>query len=170
MIIILLLIAVVFVICWFCFYIDTDGKNKDKKEAAKYIFGGGSVLGAVVSAVVVGFVFITFTAGSYSNYLNLRAFYDSTIEQYATAVEMYQDKAVIDIEKAAFTDLKYQGYQDNIHELIMDLRERIIRYNEDVISKRIMSKNPFFNWIIVNVDDDMKLMSMKTANTTTVKN
>jgi len=108
-------------------------------------------------------LYICVCGTSYGSYIDTRTFYDATIEQYASAVEMYEDKAVIDIESAAFTDLKYQGYQDNVSGLILSLRRSIIKYNKKLISKRIMKKNLFFNWLIVAPDDDMKILKMSTA-------
>lgn len=119
---------------------------------------------SVISGIILSIFFGIFSGLSYSEYISMRSFYDSTIEQYSASIEMYQDKAIIDVESAAWSDLKYQGYQDNIHELIINLRGRIINYNENLISKRVMKKNPFFSWIIVNPDDNMKVLKMKTAN------
>jgi len=113
-------------------------------------------------AWVLFFAIIVYS--SYDTYLDQRAFYDATIEQYATAVTMYHDYAEIDVESAAWTDLKYKGYQDNIAELIKSLRNRIITYNEDFIKKNKMHNNPWFSWIIIGMDKDMKLLKMKTAN------
>jgi len=106
---------------------------------------------------------------SYLSYLDAKAFYTATIEQYAAAVEIYQDKAVIDVESAAWTDLKYQGYQDNISGLILDLRNSIVSYNDTYVKKRTLKKNPFFNWLIIDVDDDMKLIKMKVTGGHDVK-
>ncbi len=106
---------------------------------------------------------------SYYSYLDTRAFYTATIEQYTSAVKIYQDKAVIDVESAAWTDLKYQGYQDNISKLIIDLRNKIVAYNDMFVKKQVLKKNTFFSWLIVNVDDDMKLIKMKTAGGHDVK-
>jgi len=101
---------------------------------------------------------------SYDSYLNERAFYDATLEQYSTAVVVYENKAVIDIESAAWTDLKYQGYQDNISKLILDLRNRIIIYNNNFIKMNKMHSNPFFSWLVVPMDDDMKIIKMKVVS------
>ena len=101
---------------------------------------------------------------SYDDYLDQRAFYDATVEQYASAITMYDDYAEIDVESAAWTDLKYQGYQDNISGLIRNLRDRIIRYNEAFVKKNRYHKNPFFSWLVVGMDDDMKILKMKVVS------
>lgn len=98
---------------------------------------------------------------SYDTYLDDRAFFSATSEQYHSAINIYKDHAVIDMGQAAFTDLKYQGYQDNISSFISSLRNRIISYNESIIIKRTMGKNPFFSWFVIEPDKDMVIMKMK---------
>ena len=101
--------------------------------------------------------------GSYDSYLDTKSFYEATVEQYASAIEIYGDKAVIDIEAAAWTDFKYQGYQENISKFVADLRNRIVAYNEIMIAKMTMDKNPLFSWLVIAPDKSMKLITMKTA-------
>lgn len=107
---------------------------------------------------------IVVVATSYSTYLNTRTFYSATVEQYATSVEMYEDKAVIDIGSAAWTDFKYKGYQENVAGFIKDLRGEIVAYNTMIISKRVMDANPLFNWLVIAPDDDMKIIKMSATN------
>jgi len=110
---------------------------------------------------VCAVIFSVIIFHSYSSYLDQRSFYDATIEQYATAITMYADYAEIDVESAAWTDLKYQGYQDNISKLIISLRNRTIEYNEAFVKKNKMHNNPFFSWLVIGMDEDMKLIKMK---------
>jgi hypothetical protein len=112
------------------------------------------VFGTVATAIIVG--------DSYSGYLNNRAFYDATVEQYRGAVEMYKDYAVIDMSKTrfAFTDFKYQGYQKEISSMILELRRKIVKYNRSFILKKIKNASWFFNWYIVANDPDMKIIRM----------
>lgn len=100
---------------------------------------------------------------SYTEYLEQKTFFDGTCEQYASAVTMYSDYAEIDMESAAWTDLKYQGYQDNVSGFIRSLRDNIIKYNKGVISKRIMAENPFFSWLIVGPDESMLVLKMSAV-------
>jgi hypothetical protein len=102
-------------------------------------------------------------SGSYGSYLDCKSFYTSTVEQYASAIEIYGDKAVIDIEAVALTDFKYKGYQENISKFVVDLRNRIVDYNEIMVAKMTMDKNPLFSWLVIAPDKDMKLITMKTA-------
>jgi len=103
-------------------------------------------------------------AGSYNTYLDQRAFYDATMEQYASAITMYKNYAEIDVKTAAWTDLKYQGYQDNIADLIKNLRNRIIKYNEAYVKKNKLHANLFYSWFVVGMDEDMKIIKMKIAS------
>ena len=103
---------------------------------------------------------------SYTTYLETRTFYDATREQYANAVEMYKDYAVLDLEGAAavaFTDFKYQGYQENMAQFISLLRDKVIAYNKRIISKRLMKETFFFSWMIFAPDRDMKIIKMTSA-------
>ena len=57
--------------------------------------------------------------------------------------------------------MKYKGYQENMADMIKELRENIVRYNKVVNKKRIYGKNLFFSWYIVKPDDDMKSLTLK---------
>ena len=123
----------------------------------KGICAAGFSIPNIMAAIIVLVVIAT----SYDSYVATRVFYDATREQYAEAVKVYQDHAVIDMGAATFTDMKYQGYQQQVGELIMDLRKQIVRYNTEITSKRIMDKSWFYSWLIIAPDDDMKIIKMK---------
>jgi hypothetical protein len=145
MIIILLLISAVIAIIY------TTWKNKPSEA----IFA--SILCIMILTVILGISW----GKSYQNYLEARSFYSATKEQYHSAIDIYAEYAVIDMGKASFTDFKYMGYQENISKFIADLRERIIEYNETIIEKRVMGKNPLLNWFIIEPDTDMLIIKMK---------
>jgi hypothetical protein len=154
MIITLVALGICFPLAYFL--VTTEPSWKDVRCRKTLILG--------TAFVVIASVFLLGSKWeSYDTYLDIRSFYDATVEQYATAIEMYEDKAVIDLEKAAFTDLKYQGYQDNVAGFIMDLRNRIVEYNEVFVKKQRMKSNIVFSWLVVAPDRDMKIVSMKTA-------
>ena len=115
---------------------------------------------SAMCGAVSGIVIIFFVGVSYTTYLDIRAQYDAVISQYRGAVTMYADYATLDVEKATFTDLKYQGYQENIAKVIADLRREIVCYNKVLIQKRIMDKNPVFSWLIIAPDKDMKIINI----------
>lgn len=118
-------------------------------------FGIASVIGLALLCPIWGV--------SYDTYLDCKTFFDGTKEQYASAVTMYSNYAEIDLKSAAWTDFKYKGYQENVAGFISSLRQKIVNYNEMIISKRVMGKNLFFSWLIVEPDDDMLVIRM-TSN------
>jgi hypothetical protein len=97
---------------------------------------------------------------SWSSYADLRAQYDATVTQYKSAVTMYEDRADLNIEKAAFTDFKYQGYQENIAGFVKDLRYEVVSYNKSFIKKKIYDDHWFFGLLIIGPDKDMKVINM----------
>jgi hypothetical protein len=122
------------------------------------------VLYSRVSLAITFFVgivmHIVLVSSSYNTYVDARAKYDAIITQYRQAVTMYGDRASIDINRATFTDFAYQGYQENIGKMIIDLREEVTKYNKTIISKRTYKKNIFFRALIVPPDDDMKIINL----------
>lgn len=149
---ILILLSFVSLILWGLFYREEQTSSKDY-VVPMLTFG---IIGWVLFVVVVGWLI-----GSYSTYVNMRADYDIILKQYRESVELYEDKAVLRISDSALTDFKYEGYQENIAELIKDLRFRITNYNEDYISKKVVARSPFFNWIITEPDADMHLIELR---------
>ena len=126
-----------------------------------YVSDPKSTVGAITATSVISCIIIAIiVTGSYISYLDTRAQYDATIKQYKGAVTMYADYASLDMEKATFTDFKYQGYQENVAGVIIDLRREIVKYNEILIKKRILNKNIFFNWLIIAPDKDMKIINI----------
>lgn len=113
---------------------------------------------AVIVLLVGVIVNIVAMCVSYGTYVKSRSAYDSIIAQHRGAIELYNDKAVLNLSKtsmASMTDFKYEGYQNNMADFISSLRNSVIRYNETIITKRILHKNIFFKWIIVLPDQDM---------------
>ena len=115
---------------------------------------------AILCSMVTGITIILILVASYASYLDIRAQYDAVINQYKGAVTMYADYASLDMEKATFTDFKYQGYQENVAKVIVDLRREIVYYNKVLIKKKIMDKNPVFSWLIIAPDKDMKIINI----------
>ena len=104
------------------------------------------------------------TPKSYMSYIQARSFYDATNTQYKESISMYADRAVLKVSEDTFTDLKYQGYQENIAKLITDLRSKVVWYNDVIIQKRILNKSIAFDWLIITPDDDMKIITMLEQN------
>lgn len=159
------LISLVIGIIVFCFskYDSENEHGKVIKHTSIGVIIAVFILGSLSTAIVV--------TDSYSSYLENRAFYDATIEQYRGAVKMYEDYAVIDMGKTgeAFTDFKYQGYQKEIANMIINLKRRIVRYNRSFILKKVKNAHWFFNWYIVANDPDMKIIRMIEKERPTAK-
>ena len=143
-------ILIVIVVTALVYYINSDAAD----------VGICTALGAGISSLVFGLIIIVTIASSYESYVDIRTQYDATVSQYREAVTLYKDNATIDVGQAAFTDLKYQGYQKNMAYFVKDLREQVTSYNRALISKRIMDKNWFFNWVIIAPDNNMKILRL----------
>ncbi|MBI4149262.1 hypothetical protein HY491_02340 [Candidatus Woesearchaeota archaeon] len=141
-------------------------KQRRRAKAGEFATTEESAAGA--GFFIAGLIFL-FILGvivpwvSWEWYLDHRAFYDATREQYASAIGMYQDRAVLEIRPSTitFNELRYEGYQHNIARLIDELRERVVAYNEGIVKKRRRDANPFFSWMIIAPDDDMKLIELR---------
>lgn len=130
-----------------------------------FVAGFGEIDGAAkgTAAFVVGLIFasifsILFWSFSYTNYLDAQKIYQGTIAQYKGAIEVYEDKAVINTRQ--LTDFGHGKYNESMADLIRDLRNEVVRHNKIVIGKRIMGDNIFFNWFIIG-EDDLKLLEVK---------
>jgi len=154
--IILLFLGLSLFIGWWS-YAWTDSTSKAVKRDN---FLGGAVL----SWVILSIFSLVIIAISYGGYVQIRTMYEATINQYKEAVTMYVNSAVINVEDAAMTDFKYQGYQGNVAEFIKDLRVKVVEYNETLIGKRIMKSNFMFSWLIVAPDDDMKILRLSDSS------
>jgi hypothetical protein len=119
----------------------------DKKDAA---IGWGAV-----GALIIVFAWGCILWGSYNSYLDSRAFFSATKEQYRSALTVYKDHATIDVKAASLTDFKYQGYQEQIGHFVKTLRSKVTDYNETIVKKRVMKDNILFKWMIIAPDSDM---------------
>ena len=120
-----------------------------------------NVIGCSIICILAGSALIIGPlSSSYSTYLNIKADYYGVIAQYGNAIDIYTDKAIINIDKISFTDFKYQGYQKEIADLIKDLRYKVVRYNAMYIKKKTMKKNLIFSWLIIPPDSGMRLLQM----------
>jgi hypothetical protein len=132
-------------------------KEYNVKRAIKPCLAG-SAMAMVFYIVIATALYLT----SFDSYAKARATYDKVGAQYGQAVTIYANKATIDVRKVGdtYTDLRFQGYQESMSKLIIDLRDTISRYNASVIEKRVWAKSFFFGWYIVEADPDMKLIDI----------
>lgn len=132
-------------------------KGDNGKQELRFEFQNWCIGFLIAATVLTGIV----TASSYASYVRMRRAYDATVTQYKDAVEMYQDKAVLDVERAALVDFRYKGYQDNIGTFITDLRKKVVDYNEDFVGKGVLGSNILFWPMIIGPGDHLKLISIK---------
>ena len=114
----------------------------------------------LVLLVICSIFMISIAGESWQDHVKMHVTYDGTIRQYRSAVTMYKDKAVIDVEKA-FTDFKYEGYQDNIAMFIHDLRSEVAEYNNLLIRKRMAKRNILIN-VLTFYDRSLPLITLET--------
>lgn len=146
----IIILIVVLLIAWLVYL----GITRDRD------FFGGAAFTTASALVVFTIIWTT----SYFSYLNTRSFYGATREQYVSALNVYEKRAVLDVHlitEQAFSDFKYEGLQKEMADFTRDLRNRVINYNSIIIKKRVMKRNPFVNWLIVAPDEDMKVISLR---------
>lgn len=119
----------------------------------------GLIIPSIISVVVVGF----FVGISYGNYIGLKQ-KNVTIKQHAESINLYSKLTVPNkntTQSQEITDLKYQNYQTSIKELIQELKQRVVSYNNILIGKRELGNNIMLNWLIIMPDEDMKILKIE---------
>lgn len=112
----------------------------DRPLAVKFAFGAMFV----VSAFFIGAYALT----SYLNSVGLEGDY-ATISQYKEALKSYASYANIPSGAngkviSDLTDKKYEDYQENLLELVKDLRYRVTDYNKTLAEKRFNKQGWMF--------------------------
>lgn len=153
--IIICFILIIAFITWLS-YISTG----DKRQAVKLSNAGA---GALASTIIIAVITTVMFLDSYNSYIGL-AKKLATIEQYKESIELYADKGVQEFQPGStgskeLTDLKYNNYQTQIGQMIRDMRDTIVDYNEELTGKLMRKNNWFFSWIII-VDENMKPIKM----------
>ena len=139
-------------------YVVTEDRNPVTKMTNMWT-------GFIVPMVIFSFIICIVWAVSYSTYLGLEKKL-AVIEQYKESVELYAEKGVREFSPgqsgpSEFTDLKYNNYQTQVGEMIREMRDTIILYNETLTSKRVMKDSFFFKGLIFLPD---KLKTVKMAD------
>ena len=119
-------------------------------------------VGFIVSAVISTLIMFIVWGDSYSGYLDMEKRVN-VIEQYAQTVRTYAKRGVAEFQTTGgreITDLKYQNYQTQIGEMIIDLRDQISEYNQELIGKRIMKNSWFWSWCIVSAPEASVVLKM----------
>ena len=124
---------------------------------------GGALLSWVLSMIILASLVVFPIHDSYKSYIDMSQTYEATVSQYRSSVKMYEDKAVLELDESSFTDFKYEGYQKQMGSMVKELRNKVTDYNELYIGKKKMSKNFWLGAYIVEPDEDMKLIRLKTG-------
>jgi hypothetical protein len=129
--------------------------------------GAPSISGFIISTAICCTVTFITVFCSYLYYIYLKQL-SVEIKQDAKAIELYAEKANKEFERAgktavALTDIKYNNYQTKMAEMILSLAYTVNRYNGVLISKRELSSNWIFSWLIIAPDDNMKIIDMPTT-------
>jgi len=96
---------------------------------------------------------------SCSTYMGLKEYKDGMYQQYSAAVNEYN--RIISEQRGSIgeiTDLKFQGFQQPMVELIRDHRSKLSYYNRKIIGKRILAKNCLIGFAIFEPDSDMDVL------------
>jgi hypothetical protein len=127
-----------------------------------YNYDRESLVGwAIVPNIIVAVFLIALWSVSYSNYIDMKQRLVN-FDIHADTIASYEKLAKLDTTKPGIinplTDLKYQNYQKGIKDLVKDLRNSCIIYNQTVVGKRTFGNNIIFNWLIVMPDDNMEIV------------
>lgn len=146
-------LAVMVIVIWG----NLGGKDYELRKAVRPILAGMAFVFIVYGVVVAIINLVT-----YEDYARARANYDSVLSQYGQAITIYENKAVLDVKVVGdtWTDLRYQGYQGNMAQMIIDLRNQVASYNSYLISRKTWGKNYFVGWYLVMPDKDMKTIDI----------
>lgn len=144
----MLILLIAFIICAFIALIVGFSGDDAVDGIAAFIVG-------VVIVMTFSCIFWIF---SYVNYLDAQKIYHGTVAQYKGAVEVYEDKAVINTDQ--LTDFGHGKYNESMADLIRDLRNEVVYHNKIVIGKRIMGENIFVSWFVIG-ENDLKLLEVK---------
>jgi len=150
MITVIILLALLIISSFLCIILN------DYNREFLIIISSFTCMLSILGLVICGF----WNYEQYSSAINYESFYNITIEQYRNSIEMYEDKAVLTLNEDTLTDLRYQGYQENIMAEIKSLKEQIISYNTALYSRKIKDKNPFLSWMIVPLSDKCKQLTL----------
>ena len=82
------------------------------------------------------------------------------IDVYVYSIETYTKRATAVAGSGELTDMKYQNYQKQIGEMIVDLRKEIVAYNSDYIGKIAYGRSWFWNWVIFSPPNFSRAMDM----------
>lgn len=122
-----------------------------------------AITAAFICTMIFGIIVLATWGASYSTHIGLKQRL-VTIEQYKETINLYAEKGVAEFQSPGgssteLTDLKYNNYQNKMAYMITDLRYEIVKYNENLISKKVLKASWFWNWCVF-LDEDLKTIQM----------
>jgi hypothetical protein len=116
----------------------------------------------VVSSIIFSIFLILSGLISYDSYIDMKQDL-AVIEQYSNSIKYYKEQNISqfkNLNSKEITDLKYNKYQEQLSKMIIDLRNRIIGYNEIYAAKKVKKDSFLFNILII-LPSDMKPVKME---------
>ena len=137
-----------------------------------YKYSDEPLVGWIIAPnIIVVIVLVAILSISYSSYIDMKQ-HLVNFDIHADTIASYEKLAKLDTTKTGtvnpLTDLKYQNYQRGIKDLISDLRDSCIIYNQNLVGKRTLGNNVIFSWLIIMPDDNMNVV--KFSDLLNVKN
>jgi len=151
----LIIIALALTMIPICFY-GSSRAHQTGGEAKGYAFNGFAAV-CLIGAFVIGIC----TLNSYRSYMDIKAFYNGGYQQYADTVNEYN--RIISTNRGSgqeITDLKFQGFQKSMADLIREQRQQVVNYNRIVVEKRILAQNPLVGCFVFVPDSDMEILPL----------
>lgn len=117
------------------------------------ISNSDAIIAGAICLLITGTVVGCSLADSFESAANLDAIQEGIVAEHRSAIDLYSDKAVLHVDKA-MADLKYQGYQEQMGNMIRELRTAVVEHNRALVSKRKYKANPFYSWLVILPDND----------------
>lgn len=114
--------------------------------------------GILWSSVVLTLILCIISCSSYSTYLDLKVYKNGKYQQRIDAILEYDRIISKRRGNNEITDLKFQGLQRSIENLVVTHRDFLTNYNSIIVCKRELSKNPLIGFLIFEPDDDMVVL------------
>lgn len=137
--------------------------NKDDKRVRVYNGWIEGFTGFLIAFVVLLVLTCIIWGKSYSTYLDLQCYRNSEIPLQKEAIQSYKNASIKAIgldSETVMTDMKFQGYQQEVAKMIDNLKKTINLYNNELITKRRMKSSPVFSWLIFGPDPYMDIISI----------
>ncbi len=153
----MLILIAIFLLCIFIGYL---GYTDDRTDPTpKRIRTGRNWF--ITSVVVAAIIVTSILGASYGSVVTMRKKL-VTIEQYVSSISLYKREGLIEtnrVKSSELTDMKYNQYQDKLGQMIMDLRNHIIEYNDTWAGKKTLKDNLFTNWFVI-FPEDLKQLNL----------